>query len=381
MKKIYQKTKNTQKGAVSLFIVIFTALLLTTIAVSFIQLMVKDQRQASNADLSESAYDSAVAGVEDAKRALIRLYQCAGNGSEECNNIRTAMTSPDNCQALGSALQVLDGGEAKLKIGGSDANLDQAYTCVKITTDTDSYLGTLNSGSGPAMVPLRGKDPFNRVVVRWSIKKASESINLESIAGTASMPTPGTGSGQWPGNRPALMRAQLIDGRGSFNLSDFDNDGYSNTLFLYPVSSGGVASVQFGLDTRRDTLSKIPQKINCDNSAAAGAYICSATIDFATAIPAGASTTFLNLMALYNAADFRVELYNGAAPVIFDGVQPEVDSTGRANDLFRRVVSRIELGNAFNYPSAALETTGDLCKKFSITDNVADYTASSTCTP
>ena len=84
-----------QRGAASLFAVIFATLLLTVLTVGFIKLMILDQQQATNNNLSQGAYDAALAGVEDAKR-VVRAAQTGNtaatqalvNFGDTCNVIR-----------------------------------------------------------------------------------------------------------------------------------------------------------------------------------------------------------------------------------------------------------------------------------------------------
>jgi hypothetical protein len=64
---------------------------------------------------------------------------------------------------------------------------------------------------------------------------------------------------------------------------------------------------------------------------------------------------------------------------MFQGVQPLVDSTGRAGDLFRRVKARIEPTGGI-YPEAAIDVTNNFCKTFQVTDNIANY-STGTCYP
>lgn len=380
--------ENKQHGAVSLFVVIFTALLITIITVSFVRIMIQDQQQATTTDLSQSAYDSAQAGVEDAKRALLRYQSICNNSDKSACDAAQAKINSSTCNTAVDTLTdvTISGGEVKVQTGGSNA-LNQAYTCSKIDLDTIDYLGTLIKDESD-IIPLTSVDPFNTIQVQWFSSDnlssgGSLSVNLQP-AFSSSWPLLAQTS--WSTNRPPIMRTQMIQFGSGFTLSDFNDmsssESNAKTLFLYPSGTTGVAITSApGSNTKlfkdrdiRRTPTGSPTPITCSGNLVGGGYACTAKLVLPESIGGGQHSSFLRLSALYNKASYRVTLLNGVTPVEFNAVQPEIDSTGRANDLFRRVKTRVELTDVnFPYPEAAVDITDNFCKYFTVTDVITDY--------
>lgn len=411
MKSTTTTMPSAQRGAVSIFVVIFAALLITIVTVSFIRLMVTDQNQATNNDLSQSAYDSAQAGVEDAKRALLRYQSvCQTEGAAACELLAQQLSTNECNQALRIGDVVPTSGELSDEVpiqqstSATDAILDQAYTCVTIDLETPDYLGSLAANQSK-LIPLIGKagdgsTRFDRVTLEWFSREdiGTGSGTGVSLLAAQSAPLPLREQDEWPANRPALMRVSLMQHGTQFTLDDFDySSGASsngNTLFLYPTSTSSSPTQPFSRDSRRASASATtpadiavdtPLGVECTPSLAEGGYACRTTLLLPEPINGGDRTAFLRLTALYNASHYRVTLSNVATAVNFNGVQPEIDSTGRANDLFRRVATRVDLVDTnFPMPNGALELSGNLCKDFSVTATAyipANSNNSTTCQP
>ncbi len=196
------------------------------------------------------------------------------------------------------------------------------------------------------------------------------------------------------------MRVQLMQFSPDqgFTLSDFDDtngDGQSNanTVFLYPTGFSGSSTpvspqtLPFTVDGRRVPIGQ-PIGASCVGDLSAGGYACSELLTLPTQISGGDRTAYLRLTPMYNTAHFQVKLLGSADPndvVKFHNVQPAIDSTGQANDLFRRVVTRVDLLNQnLPYPTDAVDITGDFCKAFAVTNDASQYpviNGSSTCKP
>lgn len=386
------------RGAVSLFMVIIAMLVITVITVGFLRLMAADQRQASDSDLSQSAYDSAMAGVEDAKRALLAYQRdCSTSTTGACTTRKAQLASSQCNTALQGIVAVSEGsGEVPIqRSAGSaaDRRLDQAYTCVTIEPTTAEYVGSLAAGESK-VIPLKGAGEFRKVRLSWFTRD-----DIADNGGAVNRPSATAGLGltrqaDWPVNRPPVLRSQLMQVGANFTLGGFDTvtkNGQSNTntLFLYPTSLSSSVDIDMnGGDSRRiqgeeypSPSASAPYPVSCKANVSAGGYACSAVMTLPTPVGGGTNrTAFLRLVPFYRATHFQVELLSASNSVVmFDGVQPKVDATGRANDLFRRVEARVDIGVAdFPFPEAAVDIVGNFCKDFTVTPS--EYIAGA-CTP
>jgi hypothetical protein len=398
----------SQSGAVSLFVVIFAILLMSVVTISFLRIMTNDQNQASKNDLSQSAYDSSQAGVEDAKRALIWYADnCSGSTpAANCNNFLSSIaecnTSIKEAGVIKAADIIPTGGAAgtgEVRVQQStavnetgqstDSALNQAYTCVTMQLDTPDYIGNLSANQS-TLVPLVPTAATNRVKIEWFSRDDVSNTTGAVVPSTTVGSQPLLRQSDWPTDRPSVLRTQFMQVGNSFKLSDFDtttssSQSNANTLFLYPTVSGNTATSMVSRDSRRDSSgdtvpdsrTTTPLPTRCTTTVAGGGYACSITLTLPTPVGGGQpETAYLRLTSLYVRSHFRVTLVGAQ----FKGVQPIVDATGRANDVFRRVQSRIDLyDTSFPYPDAAVDTTNNFCKDFGVTDE-PDYDAG-TCTP
>jgi len=388
-----KRTFNKQAGAVSLFVVVFAMLLLTVVTVSFLRLMMNDLRQASDTDLSQSAYDSAQAGVEDAKRALLR-YQayCATSSASDCKAL-AAQLSTDTCNQAVRIGGVVPGGSGEVPVQSNassttSASFDQAYTCVTMKLNTEDVVGTLTEGSSK-FIPLKAVDAsgndtgFNEVTISWFDQKDLSSPSQAVSLTNSTTPLGLLKQTSWPANRPPIVRAQLMQIGSSFKLDSFDtvtssSQSNANTLFLYPTRDGNTSAGFVGRDIRAssatdspdaDEPSDSPLATRCVASVSSGGYACSITLTLPEPVGGGNRQGYLRLTPFYKGANFRVTIGNNGTPVFFKAVEPSIDSTGRANDLFRRVETRVELtDSSLPLPEAAVDVTTEFCKDFTVTD-------------
>lgn len=377
--------RTRERGATALIIVMFSVLLFVTITIGFMKLMADEQRRTNDNELSQGAYDSALAGVEDGKRVLAA---CDEGNTAACDAINANV-----CTTVGDAgfAAPQANGEIYLKTtaGANGTDFEQAYTCIKISRSTPGYTSKL-AAEASAVIPLRvaAGEQFDEIEISWFTPGAGgvSSVPLLDSSLSAELPQLAAWSSS-AGQKPPIIRAQLIQAKtGGFATSDFDSSGGGNTLYLYPKLGIGTATTNFAIDGRR-TGTLEPSLVRCNTDYTLfGGYACRVTIALPSPVGGTAAerVAYLRVTSLYNATQFQVipKKSTGETVNLFN-VQPSIDSTGRAADVFRRVEARVEKSDPNEnllYPRATVDITGNFCKTMTVSSSAADYNAGP-CTP
>ncbi len=381
---------NRQAGFVSLFSVIFFMLLITVLTVSFLRLMILEQQQSLDNDLSDSAKASAQSGLEDGKRAILK-YQGLAGGDPLKAQLATALNSTA-CDAITgsapitSALGINATGNA---VG--NAQLNQYYTCLNVQLNTSDYLGQEPAGQSD-FIPLHAgpSDVFDQIKISWHLLSSTVGTDGDGQPGglapsTTLLPliNPTVPSNSWTQQRyPAYLRVQLY----GYPSGSFDRSGLtqrSRTVFLVP-STSGPAVVDLGTADGTpgvfDSAKAAPTPAVCSPAFTNyGSYDCNATLSLPAGLPSPGNTYFLRVTPIYGQTHFRVQLYHSSPGNVinFNEVQPVIDATGRANDVYRRLQARVRLDTVGQVPEYVVESADTICKNEEITSDPAFYRANS----
>ncbi len=361
--KAHDMTKKlqTERGFVSILTVMFFIILISVISVGFTRIMIQEQRQTLEDELTKSAYNSALSGVEDAKRAMLYCASLSGVDKTNCETQLYKSECPgfnDSTHNFigpsGAGVLLSSSGKTPL-VGNDSATSPQGYSCVIVSKESpDVQAHLVRSRSSGAMYEMKTTAPYNEAIVSWHKTSSTPDIPL---AGKFNSGNPRDDNGFMTGV-PAVLRITAItlpvSGSPPFGL----NDGSVKqvTSFVYPTGVATQATM-----THVDTATPLKRlETKCGNG---GEYSCSVRITYENE---RSNNSFILVHALYSDTEISITPYNDVDAVTLDGAQPTIDSTGYAAGIFRRVkVGVSEGGLALNAPTA-LDTGRGLCKDFRV---------------
>lgn len=361
------KSLKRQSGLISFYTVVLFAIILSTVAVGFAKIMVDEAQQTLSDDLSKSAYNSAQAGIEDAKRAM--MYCASSGGAGDCYERLYNSTCPGfNATATFVPIGIPQSQPGSGTLVGSTSQ-QQGYSCVIITRDTPNITGTLRYGTDvdSAMYQLNTLEHLASVKLSWQMDPSAGITQSAVIPGVPGYPRKEGNArlADWNYDDkpvPTALRLTVIEtpsgGNAIPNNPTLGAGMTMKSLTVIPDNSG-VTSIDVSDPPKRNY-------VDCDVTTG----ICSTILKFNTD-SGQQGPRYLMLQTLYNpgATKYTITPYTdvaGLIPTKFANVQPLIDATGYAGTAFRRVQAAVQYGLPARGLSAAVDAGGGICKDFRV---------------
>jgi len=337
-----------QEGLVSIVVTMIIMIVLTLVVTGFAQLARREQRESLDRQLSTQAFYAAESGINDARRMLKQTPYNNGTTNKTMCDRQYAVDPDPKVEATGNV----------------------QYTCLLIKQDLKDLKFQNVQTNKSTVVPINpvvNAGSFDSLKISWQNKTGANNIR-----GGTGFP-PASGPGAWGTDNVSVLRVDLVPAGANFTADSMKSGLY--TAFLYPTSGGGTDS--YGVSNTGKNAGIIVNA-NCTTPAAKK---CSVKISGLGIY----SSYFLRLRALYNVADVNVCADSCDGNTTLNKAQAELDSTGRANDVLKRIQARVSIvpdyNGASSIPEFALDSMDNVCKVLSVYPKFNGLGGTDSCSP
>lgn len=360
--KVSEQSK--QQGFVAIIVAMFIMVFVTLLALGFAFLARQNREQNQNRALSTQAFYAAESGVNDAINYLSTYLKNNGTLPNEKADCGPIGTSPSDIGSSNTAVK---------------------YTCVLFNPAPKGLEYTIsNKESRVIRVQSKSGRPFTSIKISWQDGQNSKQfatndkhlLPQEAYTGTNAAPL-----NQDKGDNLAastdILRATIIPAFGTIYRSALTTT--SQTVFLYPKGQSSAPSLG-----AKDFLNSATDYNDANQGTFADGSCntnnqpryCNVNITNLTRF-GGTSTFYIRLRGFYrpstNVTISGITDDNAQAELMNE--QAIVDSTGKADNVLRRIQVRVPLSTVTKQPEFAIETTDSQCKRLQVWPNDASIAA------
>jgi Tfp pilus assembly protein PilX len=329
--KYVSNLKSEESGLISIAVTLIVMSILTLMAIGFSNLASREYRQAVDQQLSTQAFYAAESGVNKAIE----------DGTATCDSSVITPVGTDNSAAITCVLVNLEPSTLEYSDVGQDSSI---------------------------IVPIKANSPITRVRISWQAKDGSVDFPNNCEARLQSL-------SDW-GSKTPVLNAMLIPAKDFSTRDELANK--TQKLILYPTSAacggaGNYPAVNGNVDTKG---SHVNASCNSSNTP----KYCFVDINNTNGLVSGNADFILRLKSIYGSSAVSITAFNGADQVPFVGAQKEIDSTGRAGDVLRRVKVNVPIASqSAIFPEFAVEVTKGLCKRMTVGTTVLANPSTGVC--
>jgi Tfp pilus assembly protein PilX len=329
-----QRRASRQSGMVSILVTMIIMLVISLIVLGFAQISRREQRQSLDRQLSAQAFFAAETAVNDARKAA-EPYITAGTPvpeKEVCEPNGVYNTSPT-----------------------IDATNNVKYTCLLVSTKVRNLTGSVTATGKSINLPIEPTAAASTLRINW--KEPTGQVQQSMLTGNCQTSVPADGHFERDTNSGwkcpyGVMRLDIVP---TADLARAGTMAAQKTFFLYPTDAGGTGTAPYGGPTGRVAA------MRCTATAGCNADITGLT---------GGPNYAIRMTAIYVDGVFDISARDSVGAALeLQNAQLQIDVTGRAQDVLRRIQVRLPLVAATDTPDHALISASSICKRFEITPN------------
>jgi Tfp pilus assembly protein PilX len=357
---------DNQDGFAAIVIVLIMVLVLSLITVGFAQLMQSNQQSALSKQLSSQAYYAAESGINDAYQAYASGYyapktSCTGVTSSEPGSQYLTNASANSSNTS--------------DVVNDNTNTD--VTCLLMNPDPQTLqYGSINNYQ-PTVVEMQGCSESSDTAAAHCGSYGASNISTITISwqdngdsnplptSCSSLSPQGNGSGQW--NNQNILRISLVPLSGSTNPGSVSRAalvGSVYTAYLCPDGTNTSGTAQ--------TVSVSPSNVGYQSGqildSKCSSSGCAVTLDVSNLTDSSGSpySTYLLVMrSIYsNNITATISMNYQSQQLYIGDAQLLVDSTGKAQNVQKRIQVRIPETGQYYFPNSAAQ--GELCKQLEL---------------
>lgn len=344
------RTKGVSKqeeGLVSIIITMIILIVLSLIVLGFAQLARREQRETLDRELATQAQYAAESGINNAKnyiKAQFLAHPDADVNHDDC----TALPSPYDTKALDTA---------------SNAE----FSCVLIDATPNALVYDAITTEHSKIIKIDAKQADHTTAANLDTLDFYWEKQDDSPL-PATYPTGFPKTADWVDasgvSAPAVLRVDVVPYGGGFDRKTMAEGSF--TFFGHPNGSGGSGSVNFtsGLASQAVTADAKCEDVHT--------ILHPATCKVSVTMPGTSGKYYLRVKSIYNTSRMTIRgSYAGGGGVQtaarFAGEHADIDATGKANDVLRRVRSGYAISPTTTPDAeAAIESAGAVCKLLSV---------------
>lgn len=322
---------NREAGMVAIMVTLILMIVISLIVLGFAQVSRRNQRQALDRQLSTQAFYAAETGVNDVRDRLEQAL-AAGNA---------IYAKPDCGPGAGAAAAFYAPVIAKAQL-----NTEVKYSCFTVDPSPDTLVYS-DIGTTSTIVPIISGSGSNLSTVRLAWQTKDNTTTPANNCPTTANNVFSTTSNWLCGY--GVLRVDLVPVDGTYNAATLQSR--TMTSFMVPVRTGGTNSVAFATGGGNNRPA-----VRCTNTD------CNVTITGLSS-----SQYYMRVSSLYKNVSLRITATDSSGAVGLQGAQAVIDSTGKAQDVLRRIQVHVPLTESTQRLSDyAIESTDSVCKRFSV---------------